>query len=146
MGDFWLIRGSQDVDICLDNIRTYLKQNGVNRPLKVQLKPYTEQRSLSQNALFHNWVRELVDYFCENDYPITFVQMKKILKNRFLGTEDIVIHNTIIKNQLRETSSLDVGEFQKFLEEVQSWSYEMGAELSNPEDSQFQKNRRFSEG
>jgi len=146
VGDFWLIKDSRDIDAGLESVKSYLNSNGVDNPIKIQLKPYKLQRSLSQNSLFHNWVRELVDYFCSNDYPITFKDMKLILKNKFLGTEDVVIHNTVIEGQVRSTSELDVGEFQKFLEEVQAWSYDMGAILSNPEDSEFAVNRRSSEG
>lgn len=146
MGEFWLVRDSRDIDSGLESLRNYLIANGVDHPIRIELKPHKNVRSLSQNALFHAWVRELVDYFCGNDYPITFNEMKKILKNRFLGTEDVVIHNTVIKDQLRETSSLDVGEFQRFLEEVQAWSFEVGVSLTNPQDSEFAKNRRISEG
>ena len=64
-----------------------------------------------------------------------------ILKNRFLGTQDVVIHNTVIAGQLKETSKLQPGEMMRFLDQVWDWAADHGVVLEIPADSEYMKLR-----
>lgn len=110
-----------------------------SRPVTWVPKVYDSRRSMPQNALFHVWVREMAKSFTERGHEITDEQMKMILKNRFLGTEDITIHNTVIPGQLRKTSNLLKGEMMVFLDQVWEWAADHGVVLQIPADSDYMR-------
>ena len=58
-----------------------------SRPQVITVKPYRESRSLSINALFHVWVRELAEEFTRRGRKTSEEEMKDILKAEFLGFE-----------------------------------------------------------
>jgi hypothetical protein len=68
-------------------------------------------------------------------------QMKSLMKYKFLGTEDIVIRKTVIKDQLRSTSKLDKGEMTHFMNQVYDWAVDHGVTLPMPADSEYMKMR-----
>ena len=68
---------------------------------------------------------------------ITPEKVKMLMKNEFLGTEDVIINNTVIENQLRSTSSLSKGEMHQFMEQVFHWGLDHGVQLTNPRNSEF---------
>ena len=72
---------------------------------------------------------------------VTPEMVKKLMKNEFLGTEDIHVGSTVIENQLRSTSSLSKGEMHDFMEKVFHWGLDKGVQLANPADSEFMRGR-----
>jgi len=86
------------------------------------------------------WCGEMSSHFSKK-VPITPEQMKQLMKNEFLGTEDVVVGSTTIPNQLRSTKSLDKGEMHFFMEQVFHWGLDHGVQLTNPKDSEFQRAR-----
>lgn len=65
--------------------------------------------------------------------------MKLMMKQRFLGAEDIKIGKTIIENQVKHTSDLDKGEMVHFMDNVYHWARDNGIFLEVPENSEYQK-------
>lgn len=139
-GQFWLIQNRRDIDSVLAFFKKSLEDWNYERPVAWKLEAYSTARSLNQNALFHMWCGEMSAHFSKK-VPITPEQMKKLMKNEFLGTEDVVVGSTTIPNQLRSTSGLDKGEMHFFMEQVFHWGLDHGVTLTNPKNSEFQRAR-----
>lgn len=139
-GQFWLIQNRRDIDDVLAFFRKSLEDWNYERPVAWKLEAYSTARTLSQNALFHMWCGEMSSHFSKK-VPISPEDVKKIMKNEFLGTEDVVIGKTTIPNQLRSTSGLDKGEMHHFMEQVFHWGLDHGVTLTNPKDSEFRRAR-----
>jgi len=139
-GVFWMIRSAKDIDTVLKFFRKSLEEWDFSRPVAWKLEPYSSLRSLSQNALFHMWCGEMANHF-SSKLDITPEQVKMLMKNEFLGTEDVIINNTVIENQLRSTSSLSKGEMHQFMEQVFHWGLDHGVQLTNPKNSEFARAR-----
>ena len=76
--------------------------------------------------------------------PVSAEDMKTILKNNFLGLEDVVIGNTIIPAQLKSTRKLLKGEMHQFMEQVFCWGIDHGVTLTYPQESEFYRARNSS--
>jgi len=135
-GVFWMIRNRKDIDDVLKFFRRSLEDWDYSRPIAWKLEPYSATRSLSQNSLFHMWCGEMADHF-SSKIDITPDKVKLLMKNEFLGTEDIMVGSTEIKHQLRSTSSLTKGEMHQFMEQVFHWGLDHGVTLTNPKNSEF---------
>ena len=135
-GVFWMIRDAKDIETVLKFFKKFLDEWDFSRPVAWKLEPYSNMRSLSQNALFHMWCGEMSNHF-GSKIDITPEQVKMLMKNEFLGTEDVIINNTVIENQLRSTSSLSKGEMHQFMEQVFHWGLDHGVQLTNPRNSEF---------
>lgn len=147
MAEFWLIKSKDQVDERLKFLCQWLLTEwDWDSAVQLDVKRFIPRRSLSQNALFHVWCREMADHFSSKGADVTENKMKDLLKYKFLGTEDRVINTTVIPGQIRETSSLDKGEMMSFMDEVQSWALDHGVKLTCPIDSEYMKLRASSGG
>lgn len=138
-GDFIRIGNLLEVEKRLPFLIKRVNAWDYSKPLCVTLKPYTNPRSLNQNALFHVWCKTMSEKFIEKVPTATPENMKLMMKQRFLGTEDIKIGKTVIENQVKHTSDLDVGEMVYFLDQCYSWARDNGIFLEVPENSEYQK-------
>lgn len=140
MSEFWIIKDAAQITERLVFFERWLRDNwNWEYPVQFKVGRYQEKRSLSQNALFHVWCREMADHFSSKGADITEATMKELLKYKFLGTEDRVIHKTVIPAQVRETSGLGRGEMMDFMDQVQSWALDHGVKLTCPIDSEYMK-------
>jgi hypothetical protein len=139
-GQFWLVQNRRDIDNVLTFFRKSLEDWNYERPVAWKLEAYSTSRSLNQNALFHMWCGQMSKHFSEKVH-VSPEDMKKLMKNEFLGTEDVVVGSTTIPNQLRSTKSLSKGEMHQFMEQVFHWGIDHGVTLTNPQDSEFQRAR-----
>jgi len=139
-GEFWLINHRRDIPDVIKNFHNRLNEMDFSRPIAWRFESYSTVRSLSQNALFHMWCGQMAEYF-SSKIEITPEMVKKLMKNEFLGTEDIHVGSTVIENQLRSTSSLSKGEMHEFMEKVFHWGLDKGVQLANPADSEFMRGR-----
>lgn len=145
MPEFWLIKNKDHLDERFQFLREWLlREWDWDHAVQLTVKRYVEKRSLSQNALFHVWCREMAEHFKAAN--VTDESMKELLKYKFLGTEDRVIGKTVIPNQVRCTSKLDRGEMLHFMDAVQSWALDHGVKLSCPQDSEYMRLRGESNG
>jgi len=100
---------------------------------------YASSRSLSQNSLFHVWCRDMSEHFIEKVKTATPENIKLMMKHRFLGVQDIKVGKTVIKDQVKSTSSLTKGEMVHFMDNVYHWARDNGCILKVPADSEYQK-------
>ena len=140
MSEFWLVKDKAQLRQRIEFFQKYLESEwNWEYPAEWKVKRYSPKRSLSQNALFHVWCREMSDHFKEKGADITEERMKELIKYKILGTEDRKINNTIIPGQVRETSGLDRGEMMDFMDRVNEWAMDHGLFLSCPQDSEYMK-------
>lgn len=94
----------------------------------VEIKPYTNSRSLAQNRLFHKWVTEIAEQI---DAPKDAT--KEWLKRRYLGEQvhDICGRQVITTESTRK---LSVGKFADFLTQIEVWCGQAGVEITHPID------------
>jgi hypothetical protein len=118
----------------------YLKVDLVRRnafPVRLDIKKYVNKRSLNQNALVHFWFAEIAEYLTSRGRETNEVQVKLLMKHKFLGYEDIELGSMTIERQLRETSGLDTGEMFQFMEQIDAWSSGIGVRLTIPVSSEY---------
>lgn len=138
MGQFWLVKDKQQIK---DRVRFF--EQWLNTewdgtyPIKWEVSRFRAKRSLSQNALFHVWCREIAVYFASKGADVNEESMKELLCYKHLGTEDRVVGSTVIEGQVRQTSKLDTGEMTELLDKVLAWALDHGVKVSNPPDSEY---------
>ena len=143
LGDFWRIDRPQQFDHVIENFRAWALGNwDWSKPLAIQAKPFEQVRSLSQNALFHVWMKEVRDHFIECTPDATEEHWKIFFKTEYLGTETITAGKIVHENQLRHTSKLKRGEMYEFMEAVNAWCTQRGLTLPVPDSSEFMQIRR----
>lgn len=139
-GEFWLIQNKEQINERFHFLREWLLTEwNWEHAVQLTIKRYSPSRSLSQNALFHVWCRDMATHFSQKGAEVDEERMKDLMKYKFLGTEDRVIGNTIIPGQLRETSSLDRGEMMDFMDRVHDWALDHNVKLTCPIDSEYMK-------
>ncbi|MCI1672331.1 YbcN family protein [Citrobacter braakii] len=114
---------------------------------RLQLKPWREKRSLSQNSLSHVWYEEISAYLIKRGKSFATPEwVKDALKHTYLGYEttervDVVTGEVTSVQSLRHTSKLETGEMHIFLCKVEAWAMNIGCHLPIPESSEFQSLR-----
>ena len=143
LGDFWRVDRPQQFDHVIENFRAWVLGNwDWSKPLAIQAKPFEQVRSLSQNALFHVWMKEVRDHFIERTPDVTEEHWKIFFKTEYLGTETIKAGKIVHENQLRHTSKLKRGEMYEFMEQINAWCTQRGLTLPVPDSSEFMEIRR----
>ena len=138
-GDSYKVNRPDEIEVRLGHIADRLKVWDYTNPCNIKLTPYRNPRSISQNSMFHAWCKYLSEQVIEKDASYTKENIKLLLKQLFLGTEEIQVGKTIIKDQLRHTSKLDIGEMHHFLNEVYNWAFELGFSLPIDPQSEYRK-------
>lgn len=111
---------------------------------RLQVKPWREKRSLSQNSLSHVWYEEISDYLIKSGRTdATPAWVKRNLKKTFLGYEEVEYTDFVtgiktIELELRHTSDLDTGDMHHFMCQVEGWCAQFGLVLTIPQSSEFQ--------
>ena len=119
---------------------TRLVTGNPNKSYRIKIVGWRDARSKSQNALFHKWCNELSIYLIKSGRKTNdFKFCKRLLKSTFLGYEHIEYTNALtgevtIKEELRHTSELDVGEMHQFMNECYHWCFSIGLVLPIPDD------------
>ena len=114
---------------------------------RLQLKPWREKRSLSQNALLHMWLGEISEYLIKSGRTdATPEWVKRNLKKTYLGCEEVTYTDFITGAkestwEPRHTSQLDTGEMHIFLCKVEAWCAQFGLALTIPNGCEFQQLR-----
>lgn len=123
------------VNACAGELLEFLKDNGA---IRVQFKK--KPRTIPQNDTFHMWCEKFAQGLTALGRPATKPEVKLWMKHKFLGLCDVTYGDKVIRDQLRETSDLDSGEFYIFMERM--WEYaatDFGIFLPIPEDSEYKK-------
>ena len=142
-GSFWLIRDKRQVKDRLATFQQFLEQTwDWSNPIAWKVTVYKDPRTVSQNALLHMWCEEMANQFAAGGADVDKESMKDLMKYRFLGTDDRVINNTVIPDQLRRTRDLDKGDMMFFLNQIQEWALDHGVKLTAPVNSEYMELRQ----
>jgi len=140
MAEFWLVKSKEQLVERIAFFKKFLDEEwDWEQAVQWEVSRFVPKRSLSQNALFHLWCREMASHFAAKGADVTESKIKLLLKYKFLGTESIQINKTIIQDQVRETSGLNRGEMLFFMDQVQDWAMDHGVTLTCPADSEYMK-------
>ena len=113
-------------------------------PLKLTVTNYGK-RSLDQNALQHCIYEEISSYLIRNNRKECSPSwVKRQLKNKFLGWEDVVFVDVVtgekaMREELRSTSGLDVGEAYHYTAQILDWADSIGCEIKIPANCQYRE-------
>lgn len=96
-------------------------------------------RSLSQNALYWQWITEITSFINEKngaDFTIDEIHMR--MKHDFLGyTAEKQVGSSTIPPQLKSTTKLTKGEMFHYMLQLESHWAQFGLLLTRPEDSVY---------
>jgi len=115
---------------------------------RIRLEPWQEKRSLSQNNMFHGWMRQLSQYLIDHGRPYCSPEWcKEAMKSTFLGFEeteyiDVKSGARIVRERLKRTSTLKSGEMYMFMTQVHGWCLGIGCLLKISENSEYFQNMR----
>jgi hypothetical protein len=123
---------------------TKLVADNPNINYRLSIKQWREKRSLNQNSLQHVWYDEISKQAIKRGINKDKHVVKRDIKGTLLGWEqyehtDIVTGEITVKYKLKETSKLDVGEAQHYMDRIVAWAYLEGYTLTIPEDCDYQK-------
>jgi hypothetical protein len=140
-GAFLIIRSRDEIARRLEYLGELLSEWDFTHPVSIKHGKYTNPRTLSQNALFHQWMAEASKQFtARGKKGCTPENLKLLTKTHLLGHVDIEVGSKTI-TVLRSTKKLDKAEFQHFMEEVEEWLIHQGIRLTIPGDSEFMRMR-----
>lgn len=141
---FLLVQSRDQKHKRLDRLGQIIDEWDFNYPLKLEIKKYTNNRSMAQNDMVHMWFRDIAEYLASRgfkieDQPINGDDVKLMMKHLFLGYRDIVKGNLVIKDQLVETRKLSTGEMHHFMDQVYDYAQSKGLYLKIPVESEYRK-------
>ena len=117
----------------------------VNKAYRVNVVLWREKRSLSQNAFQHVIYQEISKYLINNGRPDWCEKtVKRNMKNKYLGWVkeefvDVITGEITIKEELKETSKLDVGDSFEYTTNLLAWCGGMGIYIKIPEQCEYRE-------
>lgn len=98
-------------------------------------------RSLSQNALYWEWMSVLADSINEKKKSdFSKDEIHDWMRHTFLGYEEVKqIGKVEIKPQLKTTTKLTSGEMFFYMQQIDAWAADCQIFLPRPEDCQYEK-------
>ena len=91
---------AEEIDVRLRYIADRLKDWDYKKPCAITLKPYSNPRTISQNAMFHSWCRYLSAAVNKRDASYTEENVKLLLKQLFLALKRLRLERQSLKTSL----------------------------------------------
>lgn len=110
----------------------------LRRDFPVRVKITKASRTLSQNALYWQWLTVMAAHFTERGHRLTKGDAHDLMRHKFLGHETKTVGQTEI-TKLRSTTELDKGEMTDYMTQIDNWCVDHGCLLPKPEDSEYQQ-------
>lgn len=134
-----IVSSEQGIEQCLRDMRQMLEEHGY---MNFEIK--RGNRSLSQNALYWMWLKEIADFINTRkgtDFSTDEIHTK--MKHDFLGYEpERKIGTAVIPVQLKSTKSLTKGEMFHYMTQIDQWAAGISLYLPRPEDCQYEQLRQ----
>ena len=111
--------------------------------LVLKWEQWTEPRSRAQLGLYREWLRDMASFFSTADTKFCDDDMHDLMRHKFLGYEDRMIGNTLVKSQLKSTANGKIGktDMSEYMTKIDIWATEMGCYLPRPGDNEYTKYR-----
>lgn len=111
---------------------TAIEALDLKRAYRMELKREVKRRTLSQNALYHQWVTIIgQDIGCDHD------DMHEALKQKLLPPRFVEIDGEQIEVR-RSTAALTTAEMSDYMEKVDRLAASLGIILPHPEDAHLE--------
>jgi len=134
-----IVSSEQGIAQCLRDMRQMLEEHGY---MNFEIK--RGNRSLSQNALYWIWMKEIADFINVRkgtDFSSDEIHTK--MKHDFLGYEpEKRIGTAVIPVQLKSTKNLTKGEMFTFMSQIDAWAAGISLYLPRPDDCQYEQLKR----
>lgn len=151
MSAFYLFNSQQELDerghYLFATLRKFIADHPGER-VRVKWDVYSDPRSLNQNALYWMWVDRVAGHFTDKNqrnYSKDYFHVR--FRHKWLGYSALTFDEDasfIIADQLRSTTSLDKGEFHRYLEQIDAWCSDVGLLLPYPDHSEYAKLKEAS--
>lgn len=114
------------------NAIEYIKQQNIDKPLQMDIKPYKRNRTLSQNNLYWMWIPYLAEHF-----GYTEEEMHDELKYAFLGETTYINRKGIERVKPISTTTLKTKGMADYLTKVEVLANKEEIKLPIPDDYKF---------
>lgn len=139
----------------LKDLSTIISSIWTGKALLIKWSVIGDKRSNSANGLYWLWLTTMAESFTkkeERNYKrrldtygksavkgdsYTKDQIHQLMCFKFLKTEDVVIRDTVIPNQLRSTAKLSVPEFCEYMTQIEAWAMRSGIPLPHPPANEY---------
>ena len=140
-GDYVKVSSTNEVDDKLKHLETRIRGWNYQSPLAIKLMPFTDPTSLSQEALFNMWCREIADQMKKKAPEADAEAWKLWLKHKFLGTYAVKVGRETIEGQVYATPK-GKAKMAQFMHSVLVFADEkLRVRLSVPRNSEYVKVR-----
>lgn len=102
-GDYVKISSTTEVDAKMKHLESRIRGWNYQSPLTVKLAPFTDPTSLSQEALFNIWCREIAEAMKPKTPSADAEAWKLWLKHKYLGTYAVKVGKETIEGQVYAT-------------------------------------------
>ena len=140
-GDYVKVSSTTEVEAKLKHLETRIRDWNYQSPLAIKLMPFTDPTSLSQEALFNMWCREIADQMKVKTPSADAEAWKLWLKHKFLGTYAVKVGRESIEGQVYATPK-GKSKMAQFMHSVLVFADEkLRVRLSVPRNSEYVKVR-----
>ena len=140
-GDYVKVSSTTEVDAKLKHLEARIRDWNYQSPLAIKLMPFTDPTSLSQDALFNIWCREIADQMKAKTPSADAEAWKLWLKHKFLGTYAVKVGRESIEGQVYATPK-GKAKMAQFMHSVLVFADEkLRVRLSVPRNSEYVKVR-----
>jgi hypothetical protein len=140
-GDYVKVSSTTEVDDKLKHLESRIRGWNYQSPLAIKLMPFTDPTSLSQDALFNIWCREIADQMKKKAPDADAEAWKLWLKHKFLGTYAVKVGRESIEGQVYATPK-GKAKMATFMHSVLVYADDkLRVRLSVPRNSEYVKVR-----
>ena len=140
-GDYVKISSTTEVDAKVKQLEARIRGWNYQSPLTGNIAPFTDPTSLSQDALFNIWCREIADQMKKKAPEADAEAWKLWLKHKFLGTYAVKVGRESIEGQVYATPK-GKAKMAQFMHSVLVYADDkLRVRLSVPRNSEYVKVR-----
>ena len=140
-GDYVKVSSTNEIDAKIRHLEARIRGWNYQSPLAIKLMPFTDPTSLSQDALFNIWCREIADQMKKKAPEADAEAWKLWLKHKFLGTYAVKVGRESIEGQVYATPK-GKAKMATFMHSVLVYADDkLRVRLSVPRNSEYVKVR-----
>jgi len=141
-GDYVKINSTNEMEAKLKHLEARIREWDYQTALTVRLAPFSDPTSLSQEALFNMWCREIADQMKKKAPDADAEAWKLWLKHKFLGTYAVKVGREAIEGQVYATPKAK-GKMSTFMHSVLVFAdTKLNVRLSVPKNSEYVRVRQ----
>ena len=141
-GDYVKINSTNELESKLKHLEGRIREWDYQTALTIKLEPHRDPSSLSQEALFNIWCREIADAMKPKTPSADAEAWKLWLKHKFLGTYAVKVGREAIEGQVYATPKAK-GKMSTFMHNVLVFAdTKLNVRLSVPKNSEYVRVRQ----